>query len=148
MVLNSLLSLIIISSVENISKLVSTFCDSIVKAQLSDAFSNVKLRVLSNLFHGLVSTSKDRYTVYINLAKCSIQVKNLQYISTDLDNVKKYVEAWNLNKDEIQILYRLLFEALSTMSDSQNGLKVVIELLSTYSKENVSKSRDDAHKYY
>ena len=32
------------------------------------------------------------------------------------------------------------------MGDSANALKVITELLSTYTKESASKSRDDAHK--
>lgn len=146
MVLNSLLSLIIISSDEKISKLVTTFCESIEKAPLAEHFGIVKLRILSNLFHGLISTSKDRYTVYIHLAKCSLQVRNLQYLPIDLKVVKAYLDTWKSNQEETQILYRLLFEALSHASDSVNSLKVVTELLGTYTKENASKSRDDAHK--
>ncbi len=45
MVLNSLLSLIIISPTDKISKLVTTFCESIVKTQLHERFDIVKLRV-------------------------------------------------------------------------------------------------------
>lgn len=146
MVLNSLLSLIIISPIEKILKLVTIFCESIVKAQLHERFGIVKLRVLSNLFHGLMVNSKDRYIVYMHLAKCSILVKNLEYLPTKLDVVKKYFKIWQSNTEEIQALYRLLFEALSQMNDSTNALKVVIELLGTFDKENASKSRDDAHK--
>jgi len=146
MVLNSLLSLIIISPIDRISKLVTTFCDSIVKAQLHEIFGIIKLRVLSNLFHGLMVNSKDRYTVYIHLAKCSLLVKNLEYLPTSLDEVKKYFKIWQSNTEEIQVLYRLLFDALSQMNHSTNALKVVIELLSTFDKETASKSRDDAHR--
>lgn len=49
MVLNSLLSLIIISPVEKITKLVTTFCESVVKAQLHERFGVVKLRVYLNI---------------------------------------------------------------------------------------------------
>lgn len=90
--------------------------------------------------------SKDRYIVYIHLAKCSLLVKNLQYLPTSLEVVKKYLHTWQSNVEETQALYRLLFDALSQTNDSQNALKVVIELLSTYNKDNASKSRDDAHK--
>lgn len=90
--------------------------------------------------------SKDRYIVYMHLAKCSILVKNLEYLPTKLDVVKKYFKIWQSNTEEIQALYRLLFEALSQMNDSTNALKVVIELLGTFDKDNASKSRDDAHK--
>lgn len=146
MVLNSILSLIIISPLDKISKLVTTFCESVVKAQLHEKFSIVKLRVLSNLFHGLMVNSKDRYTVYIHLAKCSLLVKNLEYLPTSLSVVKKYFKTWQSNTEEIQVLYRLLFDALSQMNDSKNALKVVIELLGTFDKDSASKSRDDAHK--
>ena len=146
MALNSLLSLIIISPEEKITKLVTTFCESVVKAQLPEKFGVVKLRVLSNLFHGLMTSNKDRYVVYVHLAKCSLQARNLQYLPCDLAVVKKYLLTWRSNTEETQALYRLLFEALSHVNDSAAALKVVIELLSTYSKDNASKSRDDAHK--
>lgn len=101
---------------------------------------------MSNLFHGLISTSKHRYTVFIHLAKCSIQVKNLQFLPIDLEVIKKYLQTWQSNTEETQTLYRLLFEAVSQMNDSQNSLKFITELLGTYTKETASKSRDDAHK--
>jgi hypothetical protein len=63
-----------------------------------------------------------------------------------LQIVKKYLQTWHSNTEETQVLFRLLFEALSQVNDSQNSLKVVTELLSTYTKENASKSREDAHK--
>ena len=91
--------------------------------------------------------SKDRYTVYIHLAKCSLQVKNLEYFPTSLSVIKKYFKTWQSTTEEIQVLYRLLFESLSQMGDSTNALKVVIELLGTFDKDSASKSRDDAHKY-
>jgi translation initiation factor 3 subunit M len=146
MVLNSLLSLIIISPIDKIFKLVTTFCESIVKTKLHERFDIVKLRVLSNLFHGLMSNSKDRYIVYMHLAKCSLLLKNLEYLPTKLDVVKKYFQIWQSTTEEIQALYRLLFDVLSQMNDSTNALKVVIELLGTFNKDNASKSRDDAHK--
>lgn len=101
---------------------------------------------MSNLFHGLISTSKHRYTVLIHLAKCSLQVRNLQYLPTNLDQIKKHFACWQSTTEEAQALYRLIFEALSQLNESTNALKFVIELLSTYTKETASKSRDDAHK--
>jgi translation initiation factor 3 subunit M len=167
-ILNSLISLVIISTNEKLSKLVTALCESIVKAPLAEKFGIVKLRTsvffrssfsfvksyefflshlrLSNLFHGLMLNSKERYTVFINLARCSIQVGNLQYLSTDLDTVKKLLVTWKSSTEETQALYRLLFEALAKMNDSQGALKVITELLSTYEKSNASKSRDDVHK--
>lgn len=152
-VLNSLLSLIIISPDEN-SKLVTTFCESILKAATPPTssqyyqhrFGLIKLRVLSNLFHGLIGSSKHRYTVFIYLTKCSLSEKNLQYLPSKLDLVKKYLQTWNTSVDETQALYRLLFETLSQSNDSQSALKILNELLSTYTKENASKARDDAHR--
>ncbi len=154
--LNSLISLIIISPDEN-SKLVATFCESLLKAQLTNTTQNnqfaqhryglIKLRILSNLFHGLISTSKHRYTVFVYLSRCSLQERNLQFMHTNLDLVKKYLQTWQSSVEETQTLYRLLFEALSQMNEANDALKFVNELLSTYTKENASKAREDANKY-
>lgn len=43
--MNSLLSLIIISPEDKVSKLVTKFCESIVKAPLPERFGLVKLRM-------------------------------------------------------------------------------------------------------
>ena len=80
------------------------------------------------------------------MARCSLNLKNLNYLPHKLDVVKKYLQLWNSKTEELQALYRILFEALQ-IHDSQNAFKTIIELLSTYTKENASKSRDDAHKY-
>ena len=112
---------------------------------MPEKFALVKLRTLSNLFHGLITTSKDRFTVYIHLARCSLNLKNLNYLPHKLDVVQKYLQLWNSKPEDVQALYRILFEALQ-IHDSQNAFKTIIELLSTYSKETSSKSRDDAHK--
>ena len=149
-VLNSLLSLIIISPDEN-SKLVASFSDAILKSQSSHKnfqhrFGLVKLRVLSNLFHGLISSSKNRYAVFVYLTKCSLTERTLEYLPTNLDQIKKFLQTWSATLEETQTLYRLLFETLSQMNESQKALKVLHELLGTYTKETASKAREDAHK--
>jgi translation initiation factor 3 subunit M len=146
MVLNSILSLIVFAPEDRIARLVEKFCDSIAKAALPERYHLVKLRVLSNLYHGLLQTSHDRYIVYISLAKCSLGARNLQYLPSNLDTIKKCLVQWKLQTNEIQTLYRVLFEALSLSGDSQNALKVMNQLLSTFTKENADKAKDDAYK--
>lgn len=146
MVLNSLVSLIIIAPEEKCAKLASQFCENLLKASLPERYGVVKLRIFSNLFHGLISASKNRYTVFVFLAKCSLAARNLQYLQLDLELIKKYLKTWQSSIEETQALYRLLFDATSQMNDSQNALKFINELLSTYTKETACKSRDDAHK--
>jgi len=67
-------------------------------------------------------------------------------LQTDLEVVKKYLATWNSTIEETQALYRLLFDALSQSGNSTDSLKVITELLSTYTKDTATKSRDDAHK--
>jgi hypothetical protein len=153
-VLNSLLSLIIISPDEN-TKLVSSFCESILKIEYPNhvsqyfqhKFGLIKLRILGNLFHGLIGSNKHRYTVFIYLIKCSLVEKNLQYLPANIDVLKKLMQTWQISIEETQYLYRLMFETLSQLNDSQGALHILYELLSTYNKETASKSRDDANKY-
>jgi hypothetical protein len=152
-VLNSLLSLIIISPDEN-TELVTVFCETILNATNPNSSSHyyqhrfglLKLRILGNLFHGLIGSSKNRYTAFLYLIKCSLIEKNLQHLPTNLDLVKKFLHAWQTSLEETQTLYRLMFETLSQMNESQSALNVLRELLSTYSKENASRGRDDAIK--
>lgn len=146
MILNSILSLIIISPEDICGNLVSLFSEQILRATLPERYNILKLRILSNLFHGLISTSRQRFPAYIYLIKCSIAARNLQFLQMDLESIKRYLKAWQSTTEESQVLYRLLFEATAQMNDSKNALKFITQLLGTYTKETASKSRDDAHK--
>lgn len=146
MILNSILSLIIISPEETCGNLVSLFSEQIIRATLPERYNTLKLRIISNLFHGLISTSRHRYTVYLYLIRCSTVARNSQFLQLDLELIKRYLQTWQSTTEESQVLYRLLFEATAQMNDSKNALKFITQLLGTYTKETASKSREDAHK--
>lgn len=75
--------------------------------------------------------------------------------------VKKWTKEWKVSNEQIQELYRNMQDAYAAAGDSwvkrsfnhrvkgffrANALQLLLELLGTYTKENASKARNDAHK--
>ena len=67
---------------------------------------------LSNLFHGMDKNTPVRYTVYCSLIKVAASCGAIQYIPTELDQVRKWISDWNLTTEKKHTLLRLLYEAL------------------------------------
>ncbi|XP_018423229.1 PREDICTED: eukaryotic translation initiation factor 3 subunit M isoform X2 [Nanorana parkeri] len=64
---------------------------------------------------------------------------------TEEDQVRKWITDWNLSIDKKHTLLRLLYEALVTKR-SDDAAKVMVELLGSYTDDNASQARVDAHK--
>ncbi|XP_037589313.1 eukaryotic translation initiation factor 3 subunit M isoform X2 [Cebus imitator] len=87
-----------------------------------------------------------RYTVYCSLIKVAASCGAIQYIPTELDQVRKWISDWNLNTEKKHTLLRLLYEALVDCKKSDAASKVMVELLGSYTEDNASQARVDAHR--
>lgn len=87
-----------------------------------------------------------RYTVYCALTKVAATCGAIIYIPTDLDQVRKWIVDWNLSTDKKHIMLRLLYEALVECKKGEEAAKVMVELLGSYTDDNASQARVDAHK--
>jgi len=144
-VLNSIGSLLVMVPVDRSENLILSFCEKLTKAP-APRVAVICLRCLSNLFHGLNETSPLRYHVYYNMVKVAGQLDSIKSIFADVDKLKSWTALCGVTVDKLQALLRLLHDALVDSKLSDLASKVMIELLSTYTEDNASQARDDAHR--
>uniref|UniRef100_A0AAQ4PTD8 Eukaryotic translation initiation factor 3 subunit M n=1 Tax=Gasterosteus aculeatus aculeatus TaxID=481459 RepID=A0AAQ4PTD8_GASAC len=65
---------------------------------------------------------------------------------TEEDQVRKWIIDWNLTTEKKHTLLRLVYEALVECKKSDAAAKVMVELLGSYTEDNASQARVDAHR--
>lgn len=144
-ILNGIISLVVTVHVDRSENLIVSFCEKLTKAP-THRLSLVCLRVLNNLFHGLEDRSPLRYNVYYTLIKVAGQTDNISAVFTDIESMKRWMHRCAVSTEKLQGILRLLHEMLIDGKQSDLASKVMIELLSTYTEDNASQARDDAHR--
>ncbi|KAL0607522.1 Eukaryotic translation initiation factor 3 subunit M [Plecturocebus cupreus] len=144
-VMNSVVSLLLILEPDKQEALIESLCEKLVKFREGERPS-LRLQLLSNLFHGMNKNTPVRYTVYCNLIKVAASCGAIQYIPTELDQVRKWISDWNLNTEKKHTLLRLLYEALVDCKKSDAASKGMVESLGSYTEDNASQARVDAHR--
>ncbi|XP_053305504.1 eukaryotic translation initiation factor 3 subunit M isoform X2 [Spea bombifrons] len=144
-IMNSVVSLLLILEPDKQEALIESLCEKLVKFREGERPS-LRLQLLSNLFHGMDKSTPVRYTVYCALVKVAASCGGIIYIPTDLDQVRKWITNWNLSTEKKHVLLRLLYEALVDCKKSDEAAKVMVELLGSYTDDNASHARLDAHK--
>lgn len=147
-VMNSIVSLLLILETDKQEALIESLCEKLVKFREGERPS-LRMQLLSNLFHGMDENAPVRYTVYCSLIKVASTCNAVSFIPTDLDQVRKWITDWNLNTEKKHILLRLVYEALVDCKKSihsEPAAKVMVELLGSYTEDNASQARVDAHR--
>ncbi|XP_070563934.1 eukaryotic translation initiation factor 3 subunit M-like isoform X2 [Ptychodera flava] len=147
-IFNSILSLLLYVPPEKMDDLVITLCEKILKAdnEGSGEMGELRLKLLTNLFHGLDEKNPLRYNVYISMVKLAGQTDIVEHVETNLNTLHQWMSMWQLSMDKQQHLLRLLHDALQETDKSEAATKIMVELLGTYTDDNASQARDDAHK--
>nr|XP_009935469.1 PREDICTED: eukaryotic translation initiation factor 3 subunit M [Opisthocomus hoazin] len=144
-VMNSVVSLLLILEPDKQEALIENLCEKLVKFREGERPS-LRLQLLSNLFHGMDKNTPVRYTVYCSLLKVASSCGAIQYIPTELDQVRKWISDWNLGTEKKHTLLRLLYDVLVDCKKSDAAAKVMVELLGSYTEDNASQARVDAHR--
>ncbi|KAM4617415.1 eukaryotic translation initiation factor 3 subunit M isoform 2-T2 [Discoglossus pictus] len=152
-VMNSVVSLLLILEPDKQEALIESLCEKLVKFREGERPS-LRLQLLSNLFHGMDKTTPARYTVYCALIRVAATCGGIMYIPTDLDQVRKWIIDWDLSTEKKHIMLRLLYDALVDCKKSNDeadpfsddAAKVMVELLGSYTDDNASQARTDAHR--
>ncbi|KAM4617416.1 eukaryotic translation initiation factor 3 subunit M isoform 3-T3 [Discoglossus pictus] len=144
-VMNSVVSLLLILEPDKQEALIESLCEKLVKFREGERPS-LRLQLLSNLFHGMDKTTPARYTVYCALIRVAATCGGIMYIPTDLDQVRKWIIDWDLSTEKKHIMLRLLYDALVDCKKSDDAAKVMVELLGSYTDDNASQARTDAHR--
>lgn len=141
--LNSLVSLVLMISQEK-EIVIKKFVNKLVVAQAPE-YSGIRIRVLNTLFRGLSESDSVQYDIYVGMVKLAAQSGLIDHIPTDLDQLKSWISKWQVSAEDVRVLYRLVHDALQDDKQSEAATQVMVELLSTYTKENASQARNDAH---
>uniref|UniRef100_A0A8C4ZEG6 Eukaryotic translation initiation factor 3 subunit M n=1 Tax=Gadus morhua TaxID=8049 RepID=A0A8C4ZEG6_GADMO len=144
-VMNSIVSLLLILETEKQEALIESLCEKLVKFREGERPS-LRMQLLSNLFHGMDETTPVRYSVFCGLIKVAATCNAIAFIPTDLDQVRKWIIDWNLNTEKKHTLLRLVYEALVDCKKGESAAKVMVELLGSYTEDNASQARVDAHR--
>ncbi|XP_069132298.1 eukaryotic translation initiation factor 3 subunit M-like [Argopecten irradians] len=146
MIFNSIISLILVLPQEEMAEPVTMFCEKVGKQQKSDKRAQNRIKVLSNLFYGLDEKSALRADVYVAMVKLAHQADLILLVDTDLEKVKRWTSMWDISPKKLQNLLRNLHDALIDSKLSETATKVMIDLLGSYTEDNASQARDDAHR--
>ncbi|KAL5007799.1 hypothetical protein ScPMuIL_016605 [Solemya velum] len=143
MVFNGIISLILLLPIEEVEEPTILFCQKVSKG---DKLPAVRLKVLSNLFNALDEKLPFRLDVYCSMVRLAGQSETLHYVNTDLAQIKQWIKMWDIKIVKVQNLLRTLHQAMIETKMSESATKVMIELLGTYTEDNASQARDDAHR--
>jgi len=146
MTLNSVVSLVIIIPIDQAEELTHLMCEKLNTGENDEMHAAAKIRVLNNMFHGFHEKATFRYTIFFNMIKIAGRSDNMQLIDLDLAQIHRWLEIWEIPLPEVQNFYRVLHESLVSCKYSEKATKVMLQLLSTYTEENASQARDDAHR--
>lgn len=146
MAFNGIVSLIMLVPVNEADEIISIFAEIVSKAPPGDKRGHLRLRLLTNVFNGLDENCPLRYTIYYSMLRLGKQADLLQMVPTDLNKVKAWIAMWNLPVQKTQNLLRMLHDAVLEAKMSEAATKVMIELLGTYTEDNASQAREDAHR--
>ncbi|XP_076450722.1 eukaryotic translation initiation factor 3 subunit M-like [Babylonia areolata] len=146
MVFNGIITLILVVPETDAESVVTLFCEKVGKAPPGDKRGVSRLRMLNNLFNNLDDGSRNRAVVLTSMVRLAGQTDLLNMVPTDVDKIRTWTAKWELSTAKLQNLYRTLYDALVECKASEQATKVMIELLGTYTEDNASQARDDAHK--
>lgn len=146
MVLNSIVSVLLQvgANQPEASALLASFCNQLTKAPNAKT-ALTAFRVLQNLFNGFIHTPH-RYRVYLAMVQLCELSGQIRLIFNHLSQFKKWFPVEVFGAEKIQSLLRSLHSILQKNKQPDMAAKVMVELLTTYTEENASQAREDAHK--
>jgi len=143
--LNSIVSvLIVVPAGEKTESLILAFCEKLAKAP-SNRLGSVCLRVLNLLFNALPDNLGVRYHVYYTMVQVFGQITHVFQSCEKMRSTLNTAQPAP-STEQMQQLLRLLHQTLIANKHSEDASKVMIELLGTYTTENASQAREDAHR--
>ncbi|KAB7504637.1 Eukaryotic translation initiation factor 3 subunit M [Armadillidium nasatum] len=132
---------------EKTESLILAFCEKLAKAP-SNRLGSVCLRVLNLLFQALPENLGVRYHVYYTMVQVSGQIGMIDSVYQSVEKLRATLNTAQPppSTEQMQQLFRLLHQTLLQNKLSDKASKLMIELLGTYTTENASQAREDAHR--
>lgn len=121
------------------------FCKKL-EAAPNTKMQEVAFNVLYNFFEGLAEESPHRVDVYCSLVKVAGMTKSVSEIFTDVKPIKEWLKRAEVQMSQTREVYRVLHKELLSCHLSDMALKVMVELLSTYSEQDAKDAKSDAER--
>ncbi|EGC32013.1 hypothetical protein DICPUDRAFT_49833 [Dictyostelium purpureum] len=105
--------------------------------------SNLKIKILTNLFNSFQPKSAQRYEIFFSLVKLASESNNLEFVKHQIDDVDGWLEDWSSNTQQKRKLYKLIsniFREKNKMLSHQ----YLVKFLQTFTKEDSAEAQEDA----
>ena len=124
-VLNGIVSVVIISEPDLLDGLVLALCEKVAKAwEPEQKHGQIALKVLRLLFFSLSESSPMRYHVYYYMIEVAGKIGEMSAVFSNVANLKKIFASRQPTPEQLQKLYRLLHQSLTTCQMSDDAYKV------------------------
>lgn len=147
--LNSIVSvLMVMQTTEKTESLIVAFCEKLSKAPNCRNLGGMALRVLFVLFQSLTDKICMKYHIYLAMVQVSGQIGEIRMVYGKMESLKNAMKEAQQppSTEQVQSLLRLMHTTLIANDMSAEASTVMLELLGTFTTENASQARDDAHR--
>jgi len=121
------------------------FCRRLESAP-TPKMQEVAFNVLYNFFEGLPEDCPNRIDVYCSLIKVAGKIRSVPEVFHDVASIKSWLQQAKCPMSKARDVYRKLHAELLTGHAADMALRVMVELLSTYSEEDAAEAAADAEK--
>jgi len=150
--LNSIVSvLMVMPTTEKTEALIVAFCEKLTKAPSYRNLGSAALRVLYVLFQAMTTDKVCmKYHIYLAMVQVSGKIGEIAAVYACMPSLKAAMASdaalQRPSTEQTQQLLRTLHQTLLDNRMSDEASSVMLELLASYSTENASQARDDAHR--
>ncbi|KAM9957675.1 hypothetical protein ACTFIW_012642 [Dictyostelium discoideum] len=105
--------------------------------------SQLKIKILTNLFNSFQPKSTQRYDIFFALVKLASDSNNLEFVKYQITDIDSWLEDWNVSIQQKRKLYKLIsniFKEKQRMLSHQ----FLVKYLQTFTKEDSQEAQEDA----
>ncbi|ORY43958.1 PCI-domain-containing protein [Rhizoclosmatium globosum] len=130
-VYNLLIAIVSQAKQEELADLVPSIVNPIVSSGEENA--TIKLKVLSNLYNSIETTSHIRYSVFVAIVQLASTANELDTVVPVLPQLESFFVSWDVDLDEKRRLILLLSDVLGQVEEFKNlSYEYLIQYLKTY----------------
>jgi len=118
---------------DKINDIVCRFATQLGSIQFKE-HAKLRLKLLSILFNLLEVSSPLRHDILVSMLQFSIHNKMSSVFLGQLDNVDKWIEQWDLEADEVSLLYVLTSKVFEEAGEMEKSRSFLFRYLKTFEK--------------
>ncbi|EFA81648.1 proteasome component region PCI domain-containing protein [Heterostelium album PN500] len=105
--------------------------------------SNLKIKLLTNLFNSFSPKSPMRYEVFYVLVKLASESGNIEFVKYQTNNLDTWLDDWSASIPQKRKIYKLI----STIFKEKNSMishKFLVKYLNTFNKEDAGEAQEES----